>query len=269
MQSMALMQIGHVEINVRQWGRGEPLVLVHGLGANAGLWIHQVRPFSERYRVIALDLRGFGRSSKPPDAKDYSIDLMTDDVIGVCRALDLPAIHFLGSSMGGFIGQTIALEAPELVRSVMLCHTGAELGIPPDVMAERLQALNQISMDEYAGLVASQALAQPPDPIVDEWLREMIAGNAREPYVHVLAGALASFDMTERVHAIRCPAIVVAGSDDRVIPPEKGKALSERIEGCEYHLIDGVGHIGYAEKPDAFNRIILEFLSRQHQAGEA
>ena len=260
---MALMQIGDVEINVRQWGEGEPLVMVHGLGANSSLWAHQVKPFSERFRVIALDLRGFGRSSKPPHAGDYSIELMTDDVIGVCQALDLLSVHFLGASMGGFIAQTIALKAPDLIRSVMLCHTGSEQAIPADVLAERLEALEKISMDEYAGLVASQALAQPPDPIIEEWLREMIADNDRVPYVHVLATALAGFDVSDKVHAIRCPAIVVAGSDDRVIPPEKGKALSERIQGCEYHLVEGVGHIGYAEKPEAFNRIILEFLSRQ------
>ena len=260
---MALMRIGSVEVNVRQWGQGEPLVLVHGLGANASLWVNQVRPFAAHFRVIAVDLRGFGRSSKPPHAEDYSIDLMTDDVIGVCRTLKRPSIHFLGSSMGGFIGQAIALKAPDLIRSVMLCHTGSELGIPQEVMAERLEALANISMDEYAGLVASQALAQPPDPVVEEWLREMIADNEREPYVHVLSGALAVFDLTDQVHEIRCPAMVVAGSDDRVIPPEKGKALSQAIEGCEYHLIDGVGHIGYAEKPEAFNRIILDFLSRQ------
>ena len=260
---MALMQIGNVDLNVRQWGQGEPLVLIHGLGANASLWVHQVRPFAERYRVIALDLRGFGRSSKPPNAEDYSIELMTDDVIGVCRELDLPAVHFLGVSMGGFIAQTIALKAPDLVRSVMLCHTGFELGIPEDVMTERLEALKKDSMDKYAGLVASQALAQPADPFVEEWLREMIADNELEPYVHVLAGALAVFDLTDRVHEIRCPTIVVSGSEDRVIPPEKGQALSERIEGSEYHLIDGVGHIGYAEKPEAFNRVISGFLSRQ------
>ena len=260
---MALMQIGNVEINVRQWGQGEPLVLVHGLGANSSLWVHQVRPFSDRFRVIALDLRGFGRSSKPMHAEDYSIDLMTDDVIGVCHALELTSIHFLGTSMGGFIGQTIALKAPDLVRSVMLCHTGSENAIPEDVLAERLEALEKISMDEYAGLVASQALSQPPDPLIEEWLREMIADNERVPYVHVLASALPGFDVSAKVHEIRCPAVVVAGGDDRVIPPEKGKALSERIQGCGYHLIEGVGHIGYAEKPDAFNRIILDFLSRQ------
>ena len=261
---MALMQIGNVEINVRQWGQGEPLVLVHGLGANASLWMHQVRPFSERYRVIAVDLRGFGRSSKPLDAEDYSIELMTDDVIGVCRSLDLSSIHFLGVSMGGYIGQMIALKAPELVQSVMLCHTGAQRSIPADVLAKRMEALEKMSMDEYAGLVASQALAQPPDPIVEEWLREMIADNERVPYVHVLGGALAAFDLSDQVHEIRCPTIVVSGGDDRVIPPEEGKALSKLIKGSEYHLIDGVGHIGYAEKPEPFNHAILDFLSRQN-----
>jgi len=260
---MALMQIGNVQINVRQWGSGEPLVLVHGLGANSSLWVHQVPSFSKRFRVIALDLRGFGRSSKPLKREDYSIDLMADDVIGVCRDLGLTSVNLLGTSMGGFIGQTVALKEPDLIRSVMLCHTGSQHAIPQEVLTGRLEALETISMDEYAALVSSQALAQPSDPFVDEWLREMIASNERTAYLHVLAGALAEFDVSDKIHEIRCPSIVVAGAEDRVIPPEKGKLLSSLIRGCEYHLVEGVGHIGYAEDPATFNRIILDFLSGQ------
>lgn len=261
---MALMQIGEIEINVREWGAGEPLVLVHGLGANSSLWVHQVQPFSQRFRVIALDLRGFGRSSKPIKREDYSVDLMADDVIGVCHELGLSSVNLLGTSMGGFIGQTIALREPDLIRSVMLCHTGSQHAIPQEVLVERLEALETISMDAYATLVASQALAQPADPFVEEWLRDMIASNERAPYVHVLAGALAEFDVSDQVHEIRCPAIVVAGGEDRVIPPEKGKVLSGLIDGCDYHMVEGVGHIGYAENPATFNDIILDFLSSQN-----
>jgi 3-oxoadipate enol-lactonase len=257
---MALIKAGSIEINVREWGAGEPLLLVHGLGTNSSLWCHQLRPFAARQRVLAVDLRGFGRSSKPRERAQYSIDIMADDIAAVCEALALPPIHYLGVSMGGFIGQALALRHPTRVRSLILGHSAAEFAIPAEVMESRLQALASVSMDEYAKLVAAQALAQPPDAIVDEWLREMIAGNDREAYRHVLAGALAAFDVTQRLRDIDRPALVICGSDDRVIPPDKGAALARGLRGAAHAVIDGVGHIGYAEKPEAFNRLVLDFL---------
>jgi len=260
---MAVMQIGDVEINVRQWGGGETVFLVHGLGACSGLWINQIPVLSPHYHVVAIDLRGFGRSAKPQIREAYSIEQMADDVIGVCAALDITSIHYLGVSMGGFIGQVVALKAPELCRSLILGHTACEFGIPADILKIRMAALDSTSMDEYAKLVAAQALAQPPAPIVEEWLCEMIADNDLEAYKYVLAGALAEFDVSDQVGSIEQPTLIISGSDDRVIPPEKGASLDQRMRNSEYVLVDGVGHIGYAEKPDIFNQHVTAFLARQ------
>jgi 3-oxoadipate enol-lactonase len=239
---MALMRIGDIELNVRQWGEGEPLVMVHGLGTNSGFWLEQVRSFAISYHVIALDLRGFGRSEKPKGRENYTIELMAQDVLGVCQALGLRAVNFLGCSMGGFIGQELALKAPELCKRIVLGHTACEFAIPMDVMAARLNALNETTMDDYAALVVQQALAQPPDPIIEEWLAEMIADNDREAYMHVLAGTLANFDLSKKIHAISCPTLVISGSDDRVLPPAGGRKIADLIRGSEFHLIDDVGH---------------------------
>jgi 3-oxoadipate enol-lactonase len=257
---MALMHIGDIDINVRQWGAGEPLLLVHGLGTNAGLWVHQVREFSQHFHVVAVDLRGFGRSSKPSGREHYSIELMANDVIGVCQALGLDSIHFLGSSMGGFVGQQVALSAPLLCDRIILAHTACEFAIPADVMSARLKALDETSMDDYAALVLAQALAQPPDPLLAEWLGEMIADNQLDAYKHVLAGALADFNLSNDIAKITRPTLVIAGSDDRVLPPDGGRKIAAQIPNARFHLVDGVGHIGYAEKPREFNHAVLDFL---------
>ena len=89
-------------------------------------------------------------------------------------------------------------------------------------MFARLNAFNETTMDDHAALVVQQALAQPPDPIIEEWLTEMIADNDREAYMHVLAGALANFDLSKKIYAIGCPTLVISGSDDRVLPPDGG-----------------------------------------------
>lgn len=260
---MTVMQVGNVKINVRQWGRGETVFLVHGLGACSSLWIHQIPTLIPRYNVVAIDLRGFGRSDKPQVRDAYSIELMANDVIGVCEVLNISSIHYLGVSMGGFIGQMVALKAPELCRSLILGHTACEFGIPLEILESRMAALDSTSMDEYAKLVATQALAQPPDPVIEEWLCEMIANNDLTAYKHVLAGALAEFDVRESIKSIQQPTLVISGSDDRVIPPENGAILHKQIPNSEYVLIDGVGHIGYAENPTVFNQHINTFLMQQ------
>ena len=117
---MALMRIGDIELNVRQSGEGEPLVMVHGLGTNSGFWLEQVRSFAISYHVIALDLRGFGRSEKPEGRENYTIELMAQDVLGVCQALGLRAVNFLGCSMGDSSARNSHLKRPSCVNASCL-----------------------------------------------------------------------------------------------------------------------------------------------------
>ena len=117
-------------------------------------------------------------------------------------------------------------------------------------------------MDEYATLVAPQALAQPADPIVTEWLQERVASNDQEIYAQVLTEGLRSFDAANEITSIRLPTLALIGQHDRIIEPKRGRELAERISDSTLVEIAGVGHLSYIEKPDAFNRSILEFLAQ-------
>ena len=257
---MSEIDLGDVRIHVEERGQGQPLVLVHGLGTHLGLWKHQTAEFSSHYRLITLDLRGFGRSSKPSAPGSYSVEVLAEDVAGVIRKLGLSEVQLLGASMGGFIAQLIGLEHPELVRSLILCHTGPRMSIPEDIMAARLASLDATSMPDYGKLVAEQALAPDPDPRVFGWLAEMIGSNDKRSYRQVLTEGLQGFDMADRVAEIAKPTLVIVGDQDRVIPPEEGRELARRIPGAEVVTIRGVGHIGYAEQPERFNEAVLSFL---------
>ena len=259
---MPKIEVGGIAINVRQWGRGDPLVLIHGLGMSSDLWWHQVRPFSDQYHVVAIDLRGFGRSDRPRGPNLYSVDNFTADIASVIRCLDLAPVHVLGTSMGGYCAIALGLSAPELCRSLSLCHTGCRSSIADDVLAARTTALKSQSMDEYATLVAAQALAQPADPIVTEWLQERVASNDQEIYAQVLTEGLRSFDAANEITSIRLPTLALIGQHDRIIEPKRGRELAERIPDSTLVEIAGVGHLSYIEKPDAFNRSILEFLAQ-------
>ncbi len=257
---------GAVTLHYRAAGAGPTLVCLHGLGMSSALWVHQVPVFSARYRLVLPDLRGFGLSGRPRDAGAYAMQALAGDVIGLIRALGGAPVHLLGTSMGGFVAQEVALAAPELCRSLVLCHTGCRMSIPEEVLATRVHALREQPMDAYGRLVAAQALAPDPPEALRAWLVDLVAGNDREAYTRVLVEGLSRFDASDRVGGIRLPTRVIVGELDRVIPPEEGRELARRIPGADLVTIAGTGHLSYAERPEAFNRAVLDFLSVREAA---
>lgn len=259
---MPRIDIDGIALNVRQWGTGDPLILVHGLGMSSDLWLHQVRPFSQQYHVIAIDLRGFGRSDRPRGAGLYTVENFAKDIASVIRILNLDPVHYVGTSMGGYFGIALGLDSPELCRSLSLCHTASRSSIADDVLAARTAALQNQSMDEYAKLVSAQALARPSNSVVTEWLEERVASNDQEIYAQVLTEGLRSFDASNAIESIQLPTLVVVGEHDRIISPQKGYDLAASIPAAHLVEIAGVGHLSYMEAPEIFNATILDFLAQ-------
>lgn len=254
-----MVSVGELSLAVRQWGTGETLLLVHGLGASSRLWINQVE-FGDRFHVVAVDLRGFGLSDKPKSPGSYSIEKFSNDLFHLADKLGVSKFHYLGTSMGGFIGQAMALRSPQRITSLMLVHTAAKSSIPRDILEVRLKALKEMSMTDYGKLVAEQALAEGKQSRIFDWLVAMIAANDREAYARVLTEGLSGFDLSKESSRLQMPVLVIVGDTDRVIPPQAGYALAEGIQGVDLHTLKNAGHIGYAEQPAAFNEIILSFL---------
>jgi pimeloyl-ACP methyl ester carboxylesterase len=254
-----MVSVGELTLAVRQWGTGETLLLVHGLGASSRLWINQVE-FGDRFHVVSVDLRGFGLSDKPKSPGSYSIENFSNDLFHLADKLGVGKFHYLGTSMGGFIGQAMALRSPQRITSLMLVHTAAKSSIPRDILEVRLKALKEMSMTDYGKLVAGQALAEGEQSRIFDWLVAMIAANDREVYARVLTEGLSGFDLSKESSRLQMPVLVIVGDTDRVIPPQAGYALAEGIRGVDLHTLKNTGHIGYAEQPAAFNEIILSFL---------
>lgn len=234
--------------------------MVHGLGGNSCLWHEQIAAFSANHRMIAIDLRGFGESDKPQRKDCYDIDTLTRDVISVVDQLGLQQFNFLGTSMGGFIGLTLALSRPELCHSLVLCHTAAHMGIPENILQTRLNALTQTSMQEYAQLVVTQAMDPTALQRLHNEVVNTLAKNDKWAYTQVLTG-LANFDLRAHVDNIKVPALVLVGASDRVIPPQLGGDLAGRIGGAQLVTINQAGHLSYLERPQAFNSAVLDFLA--------
>ena len=259
---MPKIDVGDALIHVEERGEGLPLILIHGLGTHSGLWRFQMDEFASRYRIVAVDLRGFGRSTKPLESGSYSVEIFARDVVEVMRQMNLGGAHVLGTSMGGFVAQLLGLDSSELVRSLLLCHTAPRMSMPVDILASRLASLESTSMQDYGTLVATQALSPNPDRTVHEWLAHMIGSNDKAAYRLVLTEGLQHFDVRARLDKIAVPTLVIVGESDEVIPPETGHELADQIPGAEIFTLPGVGHIGYSERPELFNATILDFLGR-------
>lgn len=248
------------EIFVREAGHGAPLLLIHGLGMSGALWRHQEPAFAPHFRLLAVDLRGFGQSSRPTAPGAYRIEALADDLLAVIERLAPAGCHVLGTSMGGFVAQAMAIARPALVHRLVLCHTAPRMSIPSDILEQRLEALADMTLEAYGALVADQALGPHATRALREWLIDMVAHNDREAYTAVLSEGLSGFDLSADLPGIVAPTLVIAGEYDRVLPPAGGRELAELIPGARFQEIPGAGHLGYAEQPEVFNDAVLSFL---------
>jgi 3-oxoadipate enol-lactonase len=242
------------------WKAGPaPVVFVHGLGGDHGMWMFQVPEFSARFPTLALDLRGHGQSSKP-DTECTMADLALD-VVRVLRGLGVERAHVVGLSLGGMVAQQLALDYPTSVASLVLADTVC--GTPPEfreAMRAALQFIEDSSMAEVAQARITNAFSDAVDPVMRGYLIDRVARNDKPAYVRSARAAF-GFSACDRLSEIHAPTLVVVGDADRVTPPPLSEDLAARIRGARLARIPNAGHISNMEQPAAFNRVVLEFLS--------
>lgn len=247
-------------------GEGDPLLLIMGLGYPSCAW-RRTRPvLSIKYKTIALDNRGVGRSDKPPGP--YSIALMASDAAAVLDAAAVDSAHVFGISMGGMIAQEFALQYPKRVRSLILGCTAA--GGPSAVRAEPEAIQMLMSRSRMTPEEAAQAAvpfiyhpATPRELIVEDLENRRPWFVSQESYNAQLQGVLA-FESYSRLSRISLPTLVIHGESDRLVPPENGKVIAEKIAGAKLILLTHASHIFTTDQTEAAHRAILEFLEGQN-----
>jgi len=259
---MALTVNQGAKIYWDELGEGDPLLLIMGLGYPSCAW-HRTRPvLSEKYRTIALDNRGVGRSDMPDGP--YSIALMASDAAAVLGAAGVERAHVFGFSMGGMIAQEFALQYPKRVRSLILGCTSA--GGPHAIQAEpdaMHMLLSRGSMTpEEAALAAVPFVYHPSTPrhLIEEDLAIRRPWYAKpEAYVAQLQGIL-GWESYDRLPEIHSPTLVIHGESDRLVPPGNGNIIAERIPGAKLIYLANASHIFTTDQPEAARKTILEFL---------
>jgi len=243
---------------------GAPVVtLSNSLATDLSMWDPQVQALAARYRVLRYDTRGHGGTDAP--AGGYTLEQLAEDVRALLRALGIGRTHFVGLSMGGMIGQTLALESPDLLLSLSLCDTSSR--VPPE--AKPL-------WDERIRTAESQGMEPLVEPTLARWLTppfraaradvvEQVASMIRRTDPAGYAGcchAIAALDLTDRLGAIRVPTLVVVGEDDPGTPVAASRVIHERVKGSDLVIIKAAAHLSNLEQPAEFNRAVTTFLAR-------
>ncbi|MBB5752709.1 alpha/beta fold hydrolase [Prosthecomicrobium pneumaticum] len=240
-----------------------PVLLIHGLGWDASLWRAQVPALvAAGFRVIAPDLRGMGATDKP-DAP-YSIDLYAADMAALLEALGIARVAAVGFSLGGMILAALALRAPQrIAAAVIACasvSSSAEGQAGTEAMLARAATLGPLRFaKEQADAIWHPAYAAAHPEAVEAFIGWRAAmdqaalGRAfRSAYGVDLRPGLAGLDL---------PALVVAADADPFLGVDTGRDIAARIPGARFALIEGAGHMAPIERPEAFNALILDFLT--------
>jgi pimeloyl-ACP methyl ester carboxylesterase len=265
-------EVGGTCLHYIEEGRGEPVLLLHGVNSGAEGWAETVRRLAPHFRVVAPDLPGWG-DTPPPPGFGYQMGDLTRFLLAAMDALDLPRATVVGWSFGGCAALHLAADAPERVDRLALVAPG---GLDPSVhWSYRALALPGVGewmlrptrANILAGLKAiTHDVAAIPGEFVEyqtrvaqnPWFRQTTLRWVRRCRVfwegakRICAGG--------RLEAIRCPTLVLWGEEDGLVPARQA-SIACRIPGARLHMLPESGHIPHLEQPDLFHSLLLEFLA--------
>jgi aminoacrylate hydrolase len=261
---MPRIVIGDGAIYYERQGVGFPVMFVTGLSGFAAFWKDQIATFSRTFDVITHDHRGIGQSDLTRSG--FTVDRMAADVIGLMDALEIEQAHIVGHSTGGAIAQTLAIEHPKRIVSMVLSASWTK----PDAYFRRLFGLRKdilLRLGPSAYVQASSLYLYPSWFVArnNERLRQLEAQTlAVFPPTEIAASridAILAFDRTEQLSQIRTPTLVVGAEDDIVTPAYFSEELARLIPGAEVKIFPRGGHAFTQVRAREYNQAVLPFLA--------
>ena len=235
------------------------LVLGPSLGTDVGLFDAQVPEFAQRHRVLRYDLRGHGRSQVVPGP--CTVADLAEDVLVLLDRLGVQRFSYAGVSIGGAIGQQLALTVPDRVERLALLATAAQFADPPSwpVRAQQVREHGtEFLVPSRTDTWFTAAWAEQ-HPAEAERLLAMLRTTPAEGYA-ACCDAIGAFDVRGRLGAISAPTLVLAGQEDPATTGEMMRELAEGISGAEFIVVPGAAHLPNATHPDAVNAALRDHL---------
>lgn len=263
---MKTVRAAGCDIAFEEQGRGEALLLIHGLAGDHQAWAPQMGAWSARFRVIAPDNRGAGASTQRDEP--VSTREMAGDMLALMDALGVEQAHVIGRSMGGAIAQHMALTAPGRVRSLALCASFARL----DAFGARVLA-NMREVLELSGSWATHARHSVRNFVSPEFfdahpgrvqaIESLIGGETRLPACYIRQNfACLEHDTLAALGRIACPTLVLSGGRDPICPPVCAREMAEGIPGAEWVVFESGSHFFLMEEPERFMAVMEDWFAR-------
>jgi 3-oxoadipate enol-lactonase len=247
-------------------GSGTPLVLAHGFPLDHSMWEGQLEGLSDRFQLLAPDLRGFGQSVVTPGLA--TMQLMADDIVDLLDAAGIrQPIVFCGLSMGGYVAWQFALRHRDRLAKLILCDTRA-VGDSSETAANRIGLATRVQM-EGPGFIAETMLPKlfAPETIAAqapcvEVTRQVILRSDPKGIAAASRGMAQRPDVTAHLAQLDIPALLICGEHDAISPPAEMRGIADAMPQATYVAIAGAGHMAPLEKPAEVNAAIAEFLAR-------
>lgn len=242
---------------------GEPLLMVHGLGADTRGWVMQKRALGRRYRLVMVDNRGVGRSSRPDGP--YDLEVMAADAVAALDHAGYGSAHVVGASMGGIISQILAVRHPERVRSLTLaCTACRHFSWRKELLGDWADQAQAFGMREYVRrnlgwLVGPRSLrrAWPALAVLGPLAFNVPATS----FVSQIQAILAMEDsLRAELASVAVPTLVMCGSQDVLTTQGDSEEIASLIPDAELAVVRGGAHLFMVEQAGAFNRTVLDFL---------
>ena len=240
-----------------------PIVFLHGFPFDKTMWQEQLDYLKTTHRVIACDIRGFGKSKD--EESHLGMDLFANDLILFIDKLGLEKVIICGLSMGGFIALNAMKRFPSRFEALILCDTQC-IADSHDVKAKRYKTIDDIK--EYGvsnfnegflkKVFHEDSIANKPELV--EQLRKVVFSNSQHIICQGLVALAERSETCSIINKITIPTLIICGREDAVTPLDESKFMNKNIQGSVLHVINNAGHVSNLEEPAKFNKLLRDFL---------
>lgn len=260
---MPFVKVQDLMIHYEMEGKGEPLILLHGMSNNSQSWRRQLQNLKESFTVIAWDAPGYGQSSDP--SKEFREFSQFADVLkGFLEQFHYESVYLLGHSMGAAIAIDFTYRFPSMVKSLILSDaTRGAAALDEEEngkrLKQRLHSIETLNPKEIAKNRVNALLAPNPNEEVKEEA-EKIMGQVRPAGYRAVAYSLSCLNQMDMLQAISIPTLIIYGELDSVTPVSEAKIFHEKIKNSKLVTIPETGHLCYQEDSNSFNQHVSAFL---------
>jgi 3-oxoadipate enol-lactonase len=247
-------------VNYVDMGTGPAVLLLHAFPLNLSMWESQFEPLSSGFRVVAPDFRGFGGSQPPAP---WTMGDMADDLNEFLDKLAIDECAVIGVSMGGYIALSFWNKYPKRFRQLVLSNTRARADNETEKAGrnDMIAALEQNGSAVLAERMMPRLLKPNPDPEIADRVRQIVETTEAAAAIHALVAMRERPDLSNVLHRLGCPTLIITGAEDVMIRVEDSRAMADVIPGSRFMRIPNSGHLTNIENPEEYNRALLAFLS--------